>query len=111
ALGPLRIDGRLEAGAGNELRHLHGADLHGFARPRVEAGAGRPLGLAERTEAHEARRIALLHCSDDGSEDRVENASGAGLRKVVFGSQLFDEFNAIHGLVTPGWLAESDARG
>src|SRR5690606_39126120 len=100
---PLRIHRGLEARAGHELRDLHGGDLHGLARARIEAGARRPLCLAEGAEAHETCRVALLDRGDDGREDGVENARRAGLREVVLGSQLFDEFDAIHGLVAPSW--------
>ncbi len=83
ALGGLGVHHGLELRASHELGHRGCGDLQCRARGGVLAGACGALGGLERAEADKLHRLALLHGSLDGLDQRLEHGIGRRLGEIV----------------------------
>jgi hypothetical protein len=96
AFGEFRIDSGLEDAARREFRHLRGCDLDLGASLRVEADTSSTSNLLERAKANQRHGATLFHCGDNGFQNSVQHAGGGCLGQLMFFSDDFNEFNAIH---------------
>lgn len=92
ALCSLGINGILEAGAGNELRHFASRDLDLRAGARIETVACCASDLLEGAKADDGNRVAFLDRLDDRFGDGCKNTCRFSFRDVVFGCDFFSEF-------------------
>src|SRR5271154_170152 len=92
----LRIQARLQGGAGFEARVLRGRDLDLLAGGRIAAFAGGALAHREGAEADQSDFVAFLERFGDAVEHGLERRRGADLRQFRLLGDVFDELEFIH---------------